>query len=67
SELDGETYFKITDRTQAIKAALFSAQSGDTVLIAGKGHEKYQILGKQKIYYNEREIIKRLLEEKARF
>ena len=67
SELDGETYFKITDRTQAIKAALFSAKSGDTVLIAGKGHEKYQILGKQKIYYNEREIIKRLLEEKARF
>ena len=67
AELDGKSYFKITDRTQAIKAALFSAKNGDTVLIAGKGHEKYQILGKQKIYYNEREIVKRLLEEKARF
>ena len=67
SGLDGNSYFRITDRTQAIKAALFSAKSGDTVVIAGKGHEKYQILGNQKIYYNEREIVKRLLDEKARF
>ncbi|MBR6531421.1 MAG: UDP-N-acetylmuramoyl-L-alanyl-D-glutamate--2,6-diaminopimelate ligase [Clostridia bacterium] len=60
-------YFRITDRTLAIKSALYSARAGDTVLIAGKGHEKYQILGTQKIYFNEREIIKKLLEDKARF
>lgn len=65
--LDKEKYFKITDRTLAIKSALYSAQKGDTVLIAGKGHEKYQILGNQKIYFNEREIVKKLLEDKARF
>ncbi len=65
--LDKNKYFKITDRTMAIKSALYSAKPGDTVLIAGKGHEKYQISGTQKIYFNEREIIKRLLEEKARF
>lgn len=60
-------FFKITDRTLAIKSALYSAKQGDTVLIAGKGHEKYQIIGTQKIYYNEKEIIARLLEDKARF
>ena len=49
--LNKEKYFKITDRTLAIKSALYSAQKGDTVLIAGKGHEKYQILGTQKIYF----------------
>lgn len=65
--LSKEKYFKITDRTLAIKSALYSAQKGDTVLIAGKGHEKYQILGNQKIYFNEREIVKKLLEDKARF
>lgn len=59
--------FKITDRTLAIKSALYSANSGDTVLIAGKGHEKYQITGTQKIFYNEREIVKKLLNDKARF
>lgn len=65
--LDKSKYFKITDRKLAIKSALYSAKAGDTVLIAGKGHEKYQISGTQKIYFNEREIIKKLLEDKARF
>lgn len=62
-----KNYFRITDRKLAIKSALYSAKPGDTVLIAGKGHEKYQILGTQKIYFNEREIIRKLLEDKARF
>ena len=62
-----DKYFRITDRKLAIKSALYSAKAGDTVLIAGKGHEKYQVLGTQKIYFNEREIIKKLLEDKARF
>ena len=67
SKLTKESLFKITDRTTAIRSALYSAKPGDTVLIAGKGHEKYQISGTQKIYYNEREIIRKLLEDKARF
>ncbi len=65
--LDKTKFFKITDRTMAIRSALYSAKAGDTVLVAGKGHEKYQISGTQKIYFNEREIIKKLLEDKARF
>lgn len=67
AHLTDKSLFRITDRTLAIKSALYSAKPGDTVLIAGKGHEKYQISGTQKIYYNEREIIKKLLEDKARF
>lgn len=62
-----DNYYKITDRKLAIKSALYSAKNGDTVLIAGKGHEKYQITGTQKIYFNEREIIRKILEDKARF
>lgn len=62
-----KNYYRITDRKLAIKSALYSAKAGDTVLVAGKGHEKYQILGTQKIYFNEREIIRKLLEDKARF
>lgn len=65
--LDKSKYFRITDRALAIKSALYSAKAGDVVLIAGKGHEKYQILGTQKIYFNEREIIRKILEDKARF
>lgn len=65
--LEFNNFYKITDRTLALKSAVSSARAGDTVLAAGKGHEKYQILGTQKIYYNEREIIKKLLEDKARF
>lgn len=61
-DLDEGSYIRITDRTQAIKAALAEAKEGDTVLIAGKGHEKYQILGKEKIHFDEREIVKQILE-----
>lgn len=65
--IESGKYYKITDRTLALKSAVSCARAGDTILVAGKGHEKYQILGTQKIYYNEREIIKKLLEDKARF
>ena len=34
------------------------ALAGDVVLLAGKGHEEYQIIGKEKIYFNERDIVR---------
>ena len=65
--LEYDNFYKITDRTLALKSAVSSAKAGDTILVAGKGHEKYQIIGTQKVYYNEREIIRKLLDDKARF
>lgn len=50
------------DRTKAISAALKEAAVDDIVLLAGKGHETYQILNTGKIHYDEREIVKGLLD-----
>lgn len=43
------------DRAEAIREAIAQAQPGDGVLIAGKGHEDYQILGTTKIHFDDRE------------
>lgn len=48
----------IENRRQAIEFALSKARKGDTVILAGKGHETYQIIGKEKIPFDEREIIR---------
>ncbi|MBT9313716.1 UDP-N-acetylmuramoyl-L-alanyl-D-glutamate--2,6-diaminopimelate ligase [Leptothoe kymatousa] len=45
----------ICDRAIAIQQAVLSAQPGDGILIAGKGHEDYQILGTEKIHFDDRE------------
>ncbi len=45
----------ISDRAKAISTAIEQAQPGDGVLIAGKGHEDYQILGTEKIHFDDRE------------
>ena len=48
----------IENRRQAIEFALSKAKTGDVVLLAGKGHEVYQIIGDKKIPLDEREIVK---------
>ncbi len=45
------------DRVKAIEIALSMAQSGDIVVVAGKGHEDYQIIGKEKRHYSDRETV----------
>ncbi len=45
----------ICDRATAIHTAILQAQPGDGVLVAGKGHEDYQILGTEKIHFDDRE------------
>ncbi len=47
----------ILDRAQAIISALDSSGGNDVLLIAGKGHEDYQIIGKEKIHFNDSEVI----------
>ena len=53
------------DRATAIRMAIMQAKSGDTVLIAGKGHENYQILSTGKIDFNDREEANKALQELA--
>jgi UDP-N-acetylmuramoyl-L-alanyl-D-glutamate--2,6-diaminopimelate ligase len=57
-------YFRITDRCDAIRKAIEIAQRGDTVLLAGKGHENYQILGTEKVPFNDKEVAERTIREK---
>jgi UDP-N-acetylmuramoyl-L-alanyl-D-glutamate--2,6-diaminopimelate ligase len=52
----------IPDRYAAIKRVLFMAKTGDTVLIAGKGHEDYQIIGDEKKHFDDRSVAKKILE-----
>ena len=54
------------DRATAIAAAITAAGEGDLVLIAGKGHEDYQILGTTRIHFDDREEARRALALKAR-
>lgn len=53
------------DRRAAIRIALRAAKPGDAVLIAGKGHEDYQILGVTKIHFDDREVAREELERRA--
>ena len=48
-------YFVIPDRCEAISRTIGAARPGDVILIAGKGHEDYQILGARKIHFDDRE------------
>ncbi len=54
----------IADRAEAIRTAILEAKPGDGVIIAGKGHEDYQILGTEKIHFDDREQARSALEER---
>ena len=53
----GKTVTRLADRKEAIHYALAHAASGDVVLIAGKGHENYQILNTGTIHFDDREVV----------
>ena len=52
-----DNYMKISDRDTAIKTAVMLAQPKDIIVVAGKGHEKYQIIGTEKLPFNDKERI----------
>ena len=53
---------RMVDRAEAIRAAAMLAKPGDIVLVAGKGHEDYQIVGDEKRHFDDREEVKKALE-----
>jgi UDP-N-acetylmuramyl tripeptide synthase len=52
----GRSYRRQPDRRLAILEAIAEAESGDLVIIAGKGHETYQIIGGRTIHFDDREV-----------
>ena len=56
-------YKVVVDRKEAIKSAIKMMNKKDIVVLAGKGHEKYQEINKKKIDFDEREIVKNILKE----
>lgn len=47
----------ITDRREAIRTAILTAPESATILIAGKGHETYQVIGHEKRPFDEKQIV----------
>ena len=59
--LDKDNYEVIENRKDAIRRAIEIAEDGDVIVIAGKGHEDYQILNTGKIHFDEREVVDEIL------
>jgi UDP-N-acetylmuramoyl-L-alanyl-D-glutamate--2,6-diaminopimelate ligase len=57
----GKPYRKIADRREAIHQAIAEARTDDLVLIAGKGHEDYQIIGREVFHFDDKEIAREAL------
>jgi UDP-N-acetylmuramoyl-L-alanyl-D-glutamate--2,6-diaminopimelate ligase len=57
----GRDFLCIVDRTQAIATAFAKAQAGDTVILAGKGHEQSIIIGRQKLPWDDRQVAREAL------
>lgn len=62
---EGKAYSRIEDRRAAIREAIGIARPGDTVLIAGKGHEDYQIVGTVKHPFDDRKVAADAIREKS--
>jgi UDP-N-acetylmuramoyl-L-alanyl-D-glutamate--2,6-diaminopimelate ligase len=61
----GRQYVKLPDRREAIFRAISDARAGDVVLIAGKGHETYQILGDRTIHFDDHEVAREAMRARA--
>lgn len=59
-------YLAIDDRKEAISVALTLANRQDMVIIAGRGHEDYQLIAERKVPFNDKEVVKEILDTKFR-
>ncbi|MDR1496572.1 MAG: UDP-N-acetylmuramoyl-L-alanyl-D-glutamate--2,6-diaminopimelate ligase [Clostridiales Family XIII bacterium] len=60
----GGAYETEPDRAKAVERAILSAKSGDVVVVAGKGHEDYQIIGREKVHLDDRETAEAALKRR---
>lgn len=61
----GCNYEMIPNRREAIGKAVSMYRKGDVLLIAGKGHENYQVIGASKNYFSDRETVKQFIDERS--
>ena len=59
--INKDNYSIVPERFEAIKKSLSLARAGDVVLVAGKGHENYQILKDKVLHFDDREAIRKCL------
>ena len=57
----GRNFVTIQNRREAIEHAINQAKPNDVVMIAGKGHEDYMIIGREKIYFDDHEVAREAL------
>ena len=62
----GASLFVRESREDAIALALKTAKEGDVLLLCGKGHETYQLIGNNKVPFDEREMVKKLLSNRQK-
>ena len=55
------SFKEIPDREEAIRKAISIAKDGDSILIAGKGHEKFQIIEDKKLPFSDQKIVKDII------
>ncbi len=63
--IQGSSHMVEPDREKAIELAVRLAQKGDIVVLAGKGHEDYQIVGKTKHHFDDREMVLKYMSERS--
>ena len=61
---EASNYLRICDRREAIRTAATLAKAGDIILVAGKGHEDYQIIGTVKHHFDDREEVAKAFDER---
>ena len=62
----GTRWLRIVDRAEAIRTAVMMSRPGDLILVAGKGHETYQIVGDEKHHFDDREELRKSFETLSR-
>lgn len=62
-EGDSRKVLSLEDRREAIRTAIITAADNETILLAGKGHEDYQIIGKEKRHFDEHEEVRKIFDE----
>lgn len=63
--MEGLAHLRITDRREAIERAVQMLEPGDCLLLAGKGHETYQVIGERRLPFDEPEIVRAALARRA--